>query len=97
MDNHPCNVSSPEEANDYLFRLERSSVKIVRRINQHYVKDKKCSPPDCWSPQYAAMITRLQTLLYIKRQTLGHHKYHQWRSPEEACTGIDQLADLWIN
>ena len=97
MENHPCNVTSPEEANEYLFRLERATVKIVRRINQHYGKDKKRSPrKDGWSPQYAAMKIHLQTLLHIRRHTLGHHKYHQWRSPEEACTGIAQLADLWI-
>jgi hypothetical protein len=97
IENHPCTASTPEEANDYLFRLERASVRIVRRINQHYGKDKKRSPrKDGWSPQYAAMKIHLQTLLHIRRHTLGHHKYHQWRSPEEACTGIAQLADLWI-
>ena len=40
IENHPCTASTPEEANDYRFRLERASVKIVRRINQYYGKDK---------------------------------------------------------
>ena len=43
---HPCTATTPEEANDYLFR----------RINQHYGKDKsRSSRKDGWSLQYAAM------------------------------------------
>ena len=94
---HPCNATTPEEANDYLFRLERATVKIVSRINRHYGKDKaRTSRKDGWSPQYAAMKIHLQTLLHIRRHLLGQHRYHRWRSPEEIYKGIKKLMDLWI-
>ena len=95
MDRHPYTATSPKEANDYLF--ERASVKLVRRINQHYGKDKKrSSRKDGWSPQYAALKIHLQTMLHIRRHLLGQHRHHIWRFVEEIRTGIDQLIDLWI-
>jgi hypothetical protein len=61
-DRHPCLVSTPEEASDYLFHLEHVTVKIVRRINQQYGKDRvRSSKKDGWSPQYAAMKIHLQS------------------------------------
>ena len=97
IDKHPCSATSPEEANQYLFSLERATVKIVARINRRYGKHKHRTPyKDGWSPHYAALKIHLQTLLHARRHLLGLHKYHRWRSADETCEGIHQLADLWI-
>jgi hypothetical protein len=97
VDKHPCTVTTPEEADDYLIRLKRASVKIVCRINQHYGKDKTGSTrKDGWNPQYAAMKIHLMTLLHIRRHLQGQHRYHRWHNTEEVCAGIAQLVDLWV-
>ena len=94
---HPPTTDTLESANSYLFKLERDTVKIVRRINRRYGKNKKRSDyKDGWSPHYAAMKIHMQTLFYIRRHLLQQKKYHRWHTDDDVFTGISNLVQQWL-
>ena len=93
---HPYTATSMDEAGEYLFRLERATVRIVSRLDKNFGRSRaRSSHKDGWSPHYAAMKIHLQTLLQMRRHTLGQHKCKQWKLPDEARHGISRLVDMW--
>jgi hypothetical protein len=93
IERHPPTIDTLEAANSYLFKLERDTVKIVRRINRRYRKNRNRSDyKDGWSPHYAAMKIHMQTLFYIRRHLLQQKKYHRWHTDDDVFTGISNLV-----